>query len=81
MMKKIDDTFELYERQQTEGKDTFKLDNIDFGRRMAVERDLHKACYPNSFYEVLCGVIWCCVVLDNLDFGCRMAVERDSHKV
>jgi peptidylprolyl isomerase domain and WD repeat-containing protein 1 len=42
MMKKIDDTFELYEKQQADGKDTFKLDNIDFGRRMAVERDLHK---------------------------------------
>ncbi len=24
------------------GKDTFKLDGIDFGRRMAVERELHK---------------------------------------
>lgn len=43
MIKQIDDTFALYEKQQLADSDTFKLDGIDFGRRMAVERELHKS--------------------------------------
>ena len=32
-----------YNKYQAEGLPTYKLDNIDFGRRMAVERELIKA--------------------------------------
>lgn len=43
LYKSFDDNIELYNKYQQDGVPTYKLDNIDFGRRMAVERELTKA--------------------------------------
>lgn len=40
---KIDDSLEVYEKAQAIESNPNKLDNIDFGKRMAVERELHKS--------------------------------------
>jgi len=43
LWKKYDESTEFYNEAQNAGNEIFKLDSIDFGRHMAVERDLEKA--------------------------------------
>jgi len=43
LIKQYDDRLDVYEEMQATGPEHVKTDNIDFGKRMAVERELHKA--------------------------------------
>lgn len=42
LIKKIDESFETYEKMQADERYSHRIDNVDFGKRMAVERELHK---------------------------------------
>jgi len=43
LIKKLDESLQSFEKAQTGENDIYHLDSIDFGRRMAIERELHKA--------------------------------------
>jgi len=43
LVRKLDERMHIYSDCQKTENPLFKLDSIDFGRRMAVERDLEKA--------------------------------------
>lgn len=45
MIKKLDDRLGLYSEAQQAGKLPVKLDDLEFGRRLAVERDLQRTPY------------------------------------
>lgn len=45
MIKKIDDRLSLYSEAQQSDKLPIKLDDLEFGRRLAVERDLQRSPY------------------------------------
>lgn len=49
MIKKIDERLSLYSEAQQSGKLPVKLDDLEFGRRLAVERDLQRSPY---FYDL-----------------------------
>jgi len=42
LMRTYDENLDAYNKQQADDESPFKLDSIDFGRRMAVERELDK---------------------------------------
>jgi peptidylprolyl isomerase domain and WD repeat-containing protein 1 len=46
LIKKIDERADLYNEAQQSESDVYKVDSIDFGRRMAVERELERVRMP-----------------------------------
>jgi peptidylprolyl isomerase domain and WD repeat-containing protein 1 len=52
MIKKLDDRLSLYSEAQQAEKLPIKLDDLEFGRRLAVERDLQRTPYFNDLKAI-----------------------------
>ena len=52
MIKKIDERLNLYSEAQQAKKLPIKLDDLEFGRRLAVERDLQRSPYFNDLKAI-----------------------------
>lgn len=52
MIKKLDDRLSLYSEAQQSEKLPIKLDDLEFGRRLAIERDLQRTPYLNDLKAI-----------------------------